>query len=165
MKNMKWIIPLAVVVVLLMVALPAAADDPFGGPPSKTSGNGTTTWGAIYVGGTWDNVRGINSYSHMPVTGCFPAASQGTANSTTVGAVPGGYEPMAYFPRPQELGTNQRPQSGILTEFLQPGSVKTVNNDSSQVTASGVALIPGVANQNGEEFRVGAQKNRLALRS
>jgi hypothetical protein len=59
MKNLKWIIPLAVVVVLLMVALPAAADDPFGGPPSKTSGNGATTWGAVYVGGTWDNKRSV----------------------------------------------------------------------------------------------------------
>jgi hypothetical protein len=54
MKHLKWIVPLAVVVLLLLIALPAAADDPFGGPPSKTSGNGTSTWAAIYAGGTWD---------------------------------------------------------------------------------------------------------------
>lgn len=52
MKYMKFIIPLAIVAVMLMVALPAAADDPFGGPPSRTSGNGTSTWAAIYIKGT-----------------------------------------------------------------------------------------------------------------
>lgn len=52
MKYMKFIVPLAIVAVMLMVALPAAADDPFGGPPSRTSGNGTTTWAAIYVADT-----------------------------------------------------------------------------------------------------------------
>ena len=156
MKNMKWIIPLAVVVVLLMVALPAAADDPFGGPPSKTSGNGTTTWGAIYVGGTYDNLRGSNFY-HDPSTGCFPTSAQGTANSTTTGQVPGGATPLTYFPEPQALGTTQRPQPGIATQLNQPGQPKTMNNDSTAVTASGVALIPGIANQNGEEFQVGGK--------
>jgi len=51
MKYMKLIVPLAIVVLLLMIALPAAADDPFGGPPSRTSGNGATTWAAVYVSG------------------------------------------------------------------------------------------------------------------
>jgi len=52
MKYMKFIVPLAIVVLMLMIALPAAADDPFGGPPSRTSGNGGTTWAAIYVANT-----------------------------------------------------------------------------------------------------------------
>lgn len=52
MKYMKLIVPLAIVVLMLMIALPAAADDPFGGPPSRTSGNGTTTWAAIYIANT-----------------------------------------------------------------------------------------------------------------
>lgn len=49
MKYLKFIVPLAIVVLMLMIALPAAADDPFGGPPSRTSGNGTSTWAAIYI--------------------------------------------------------------------------------------------------------------------
>jgi len=49
---MKFIVPLAIVAVMLMVAIPAAADDPFGGPPSRTSGNGATTWAAVYIKGT-----------------------------------------------------------------------------------------------------------------
>jgi hypothetical protein len=51
MKYMKFIVPLAIVVLMLMIALPVAADDPFGGPPSRTSGNGATTWAAVYVSG------------------------------------------------------------------------------------------------------------------
>jgi len=133
MKNMKWIIPLAVVVVLLMVALPAAADDPFGGPPSKTSGNGTTTWGAIYIGGTWDNLRGPAFY-HDPSTGCFPGG---------VGQVPGGAVPMTFNPQEQVLGTTTRPQTGIATQLGQPGQP--------------VQVVPGIANQNGQEFVVGGK--------
>ena len=55
MKYLKLIVPLAVVIALLLTVVPAFADDPFGGPPSKTSGNGSTTWGAIYIGdnGCW----------------------------------------------------------------------------------------------------------------
>lgn len=52
MKYMKFIVPLAIVVLMLMIALPAAADDPFGGPPSRTSGNGSSTWAAIYIANT-----------------------------------------------------------------------------------------------------------------
>ena len=52
MKYLKLIVPLAIVVLMLMIALPAAADDPFGGPPSRSSGNGSTTWGAIYIANT-----------------------------------------------------------------------------------------------------------------
>lgn len=68
MKYMKYIVPLAAVILLLMIAMPAVADDPFGGPPSKTSGNGTSTWAAIYVGGTWDNQRDANSFYKNPNT-------------------------------------------------------------------------------------------------
>ena len=41
----------AVVALMLMVFIvaPVRADDPFGGPVAGTSGNGTTSWGAIYV--------------------------------------------------------------------------------------------------------------------
>lgn len=52
MKYLKFIVPLAIVVLMLMIALPAAADDPFGGPPSRTSGNGATTWAAVYIANT-----------------------------------------------------------------------------------------------------------------
>ncbi len=41
---------LACLIAMLLFSAPAFADDPFGGPPSATSGNGLTTWGAIYVG-------------------------------------------------------------------------------------------------------------------
>lgn len=52
MKYLKLIVPLAIVVLMLMIALPAAADDPFGGPPSRTSGNGASTWAAVYIANT-----------------------------------------------------------------------------------------------------------------
>jgi len=56
MKYLKVIVPMLVLAALLVTAMPAAADDPFGGPiPSKTSGDGSTTWAAIYIGddGMW----------------------------------------------------------------------------------------------------------------
>jgi hypothetical protein len=50
MKYLKVIVPLAVLAAVLLTALPAFAGDPWGGPPSKTSGNGSNTWEAMYVG-------------------------------------------------------------------------------------------------------------------
>jgi hypothetical protein len=55
MTHIRFLAPLAFVASMLTLALPAAADDPFGGPPGKASGDGLTTWGAIYIGGTLDN--------------------------------------------------------------------------------------------------------------
>jgi len=51
MQLLKWIGLVLFCSVLLTFAAPAAADDPFGGPPTSASGNGTTTWGAIYING------------------------------------------------------------------------------------------------------------------
>jgi len=56
MKYLKFLVPLVMVGILLAIAVPAFADDPFGATiPSKTSGNGSTTWAAIYIGdnGSW----------------------------------------------------------------------------------------------------------------
>ncbi len=55
MRFVRVIVPLAVIMATLLTALPAAADDPWGGPPSKGSGDGSTTWAAVYVGdnGCW----------------------------------------------------------------------------------------------------------------
>jgi len=51
MKYLKFLVPLAMLVLLLTLAVPAFADDPFGATiPSKTSGNGSTTWAAKYIG-------------------------------------------------------------------------------------------------------------------
>jgi hypothetical protein len=63
MKYMKFIVPLAIVAVMLMVAMPVAADDPFGGPPSRTSGNGASTWAAIYVKGACSAASTLPSFS------------------------------------------------------------------------------------------------------
>jgi hypothetical protein len=63
MKYMKFIVPLAIVVLMLMIALPAAADDPFGGPPSRTSGNGATTWAAVYVSGYSSSALNSSGYA------------------------------------------------------------------------------------------------------
>lgn len=55
MRYLRVILPLLVILATLLATLPVAADDPFGGPPSKNSGDGSTTWGAIYIGdnGCW----------------------------------------------------------------------------------------------------------------
>jgi hypothetical protein len=49
MQHLKWFLISAVLIVFLISVPSASADDPFGGPPTKDSGNGTTTRGAIYI--------------------------------------------------------------------------------------------------------------------
>ncbi|MCL4396254.1 MAG: hypothetical protein M1482_15885 [Chloroflexi bacterium] len=63
MRYMKWVVLFPVAIVALVTALPAFADDPFGGPPSSSSGNGSTTWSAIYIGndGCWTGALAAGS--------------------------------------------------------------------------------------------------------
>jgi hypothetical protein len=75
MKYMKLIVPLAIVVLMLMIALPAAADDPFGGPPSRTSGNGATTWAAVYLTGYNSGVNSNGYYTPSCNKSTFAAGS------------------------------------------------------------------------------------------
>lgn len=75
MKYMKFIVPLAIVILMLMIALPVAADDPFGGPPSRTSGNGATTWAAIYLSGYTGGVRDAMGYQAAPGCSTTPFAA------------------------------------------------------------------------------------------
>lgn len=49
MNRIKILIALVALVLLVVIVTPALADDPFGGPATASGGNGTTTWGAIYV--------------------------------------------------------------------------------------------------------------------
>lgn len=78
MKHLKWLVPLAVVVLLLAIAIPAAADDPFGGPPSKTSGNGTSTWAAIYIGSDWSNKRDVSIFTQCGNTFSLARGNEAT---------------------------------------------------------------------------------------
>lgn len=49
MRNISFSI-FASLVGIVLLSSAVSADDPFGGPPSASSGDGRTTWGAIYVG-------------------------------------------------------------------------------------------------------------------
>lgn len=50
MSPFKYIAIIFTLIVIALTAVTARADDPFGGPASGTSGNGTTTQSAIYIG-------------------------------------------------------------------------------------------------------------------
>ncbi len=49
MRLAKWLSLFLILGAILICVPPAFADDPFGGPATQNSGNGTTTWGAIYI--------------------------------------------------------------------------------------------------------------------
>jgi len=87
MKHMKWFVVLAVVVMLLMVAIPAAADDPFGGPPSKTSGNGTNQLAAVYIAGTFDKTNSLSAPSLTTYSSSEPGYVNPNSFSLQTGVV------------------------------------------------------------------------------
>ncbi len=67
MKYLKVVVPLLFVVALLSVAMPISADqpgtneDPFGGPPSRGSGDGTSPRKAIFNGGIWAGTTNLDA--------------------------------------------------------------------------------------------------------
>ncbi len=49
MTYLKLFGAMVVLVLIVFIVVPVSADDPFGGPATGLSGNGITTWGAIYI--------------------------------------------------------------------------------------------------------------------